>query len=272
MQPCHLNRIKVYSKEYGGRKCLQHSIGILFLQAEQWPKRWECLTSRRVFSPSSVSMRFSKTRSGQRSAPAGPRGSGWQTSEGFSNQLSRYWRYIETFIQLPRIISGFQRFSRMWLFYLLVTKIKKWRHLFWGLTNPDLDANMLLCLPIWWDNLGTCRPSRSVLGKYLIHIFFFQEPFCPPKPSMPSQVIFPSCYLEDLVKLFEVGNQSFCLWTLQTGLFRTPGQLTSSSRVVVLDSLATSLFYPQVKCWLKIGSRDYVETLSSPGLNPQVPN
>ena len=40
-----------------------------------------------------------------------------------------------------------------------------------------------------------------------------QEPFCPPKPSMPEPVIAPSSYHEDLVKLFEVsGSRVVAEW------------------------------------------------------------
>ena len=39
-----------------------------------------------------------------------------------------------------------------------------------------------------------------------------QEPFCPPKPSMPSPAVTPSTYLDDLVKLFEVIQSLFCVF------------------------------------------------------------
>ena len=89
-----------------------------------------------------------------------------------------------------------------------------------------------------------------------------QEPFCPPKPSMPSPAVTPSTYLDDLVKLFEVIQSSFCVFFhgkyfigLQKYLkvysalliFRTRARLTSSWCAAVWASQATSSSYPQVR-------------------------
>ena len=148
--------------QYGKQRFIQWIY--FFLQAERWQKRWGCHISRQVCSLFSASMRFSKMLSGQRCAPAGRSGFGWQTSEEFSNQLSRYAGYENVHSFFENQFEIFQRFSRIWLckeqehivdINIYIPKIKKWRQ-FLGIRQ--ILVSMPICFFVCqfdssWDNL-----------------------------------------------------------------------------------------------------------------------